>query len=62
MMFAGILVAMIAAAFIYAKGYEGGAGVQEGVRFGALIGLFMAGSGSGITRSSTSAAGSRRRW
>jgi len=42
-LFAGILVAMIAAAYIYAKGYEGGSGIAEGVRFGVCIGLFAAG-------------------
>lgn len=41
LMFAGILVAMIAAAFIYAKGYEGGSGVAEGVRFGFLLAVFV---------------------
>ena len=40
-MFAGILVAMIVAATIYAKGYEGGNGVAEGARFGVLIALFI---------------------
>ena len=34
---------MFVAAYIYAKGYEGGAGLQEGARFGALFGLFIAG-------------------
>ena len=41
LMFAGILVAMIAAAFIYAKGYEGGSGVAEGARFGFLLAIFV---------------------
>jgi hypothetical protein len=41
LMFAGILVAMIAAAAIYAKGYEGGSGVAEGARFGALMAVFV---------------------
>ena len=41
-MFLGILVAMAVMAFIYAKGYDGGNGLQEGVRFGVLIGLFNA--------------------
>jgi hypothetical protein len=41
-LFAGLLISMLVAAFIYAKGYEGGAGLLEGTRFGALIGLFMA--------------------
>jgi hypothetical protein len=42
-LFGGILLAMFAAAYIYAKGYEGGSGFQEGMRFGALIGLLMVG-------------------
>jgi hypothetical protein len=41
-LFAGLLISMLVAVFIYAKGYEGGAGLPEGARFGALIGLFMA--------------------
>ena len=45
-LFAGLLLTMFVAAYIYAKGYEGGAGVQEGARFGALVGLFMAGIGA----------------
>jgi hypothetical protein len=42
-LFAGILIAMAAAAYIYAKGYEGGSGFAEGVRFGMCIGVFAAG-------------------
>ncbi len=42
-LFLGILVAMFAAAYMYAKGYEGGSGVQEGVRFGAAVGVLMIG-------------------
>jgi hypothetical protein len=41
LMFAGILVAMIVAAAIYAKGYEGGSGVGEGARFGFLLAVFV---------------------
>jgi hypothetical protein len=41
MMFAGILLGMFALAWIYAKGYEGGSGVAEGARFGAVVGLMM---------------------
>ena len=41
-MFVGILVAMIAVSAIYAKGYEGGPGVGEGLRFGLLVGVFAA--------------------
>ncbi|HEY7291073.1 MAG TPA: DUF1761 family protein [Vicinamibacterales bacterium] len=42
-LFGGILVAMFAASFIYAKGYEGGSGFEEGARFGVAIGLFAVG-------------------
>ena len=35
-------IAMFVMSFIYAKGYEGGSGLMEGFRFGALIGLFLA--------------------
>jgi hypothetical protein len=48
LMFAGILVAMIAAAAIYAKGYEGGSGVAEGARFGVLIAVFIVGVFTGV--------------
>ena|SRR5260221_704184 len=41
LMFAGILVAMMAASAIYAKGYEGGSAVAEGARFGLLIAVFV---------------------
>jgi hypothetical protein len=44
LMFVGLLVAMFALAYIYAKGYEGGPGFQEGLRFGVLIGIFVAGA------------------
>jgi hypothetical protein len=33
---------------MYAKGYEGGSGVREGMRFGALIGLLMVGYVAGV--------------
>jgi hypothetical protein len=46
-LFAGLLIMMLVAAFIYAKGYEGGAAFPEGARFGALIGLFMAATALG---------------
>ena len=42
-MIVGTLVAMFAVAYIYAKGYEGGGGIQEGLRFGVLMGLFVVG-------------------
>lgn len=35
------LIAMLVLSFMYAKGYEG-RGLLEGVRFGALVGLFLA--------------------
>jgi len=42
-LFGGILLAMLIASYIYAKGYEGGSGVQEGMRFGVLVGLLVFG-------------------
>lgn len=41
LMFGGVLVAIVVATLIYAKGYEGGSGAVEGARFGALLGLFV---------------------
>jgi hypothetical protein len=41
--FVGTLVAALAAAYIYTKGYEGGSGLTEGLSFGFVIGLFAAG-------------------
>lgn len=43
LMFGGILLGMFALAWIYAKGYEGGSGVTEGARFGAVVGLMLIG-------------------
>jgi hypothetical protein len=43
LMFAGGLLAMFALAYIYAKGYEGGSGIQEGLRFGVLLAIFTFG-------------------
>ena len=40
---AGAFIAVLAATFIYAKGYEGKSGVEEGLRFGAVIGVFVVG-------------------
>jgi putative effector of murein hydrolase LrgA (UPF0299 family) len=40
---AGTLLAMFALTYIYAKGYEGRGGVMEGLRFGAVLGLFLFG-------------------
>jgi hypothetical protein len=48
LMFAGILVGMFAVTYIYAKGYEGGRGLQEGLRFGLVIGIFHAGYFIGV--------------
>lgn len=31
----------LAFAYAYAKGYEGGSGLQEGLRFGVLVGLLL---------------------
>ena len=42
LMFAFLFVALLVVAMIFAKGYEGGSGVAEGVRFGALLGIFVA--------------------
>ena len=54
LMFLGVLVGMFFACWIYAKGYEGGTGLSEGVRFGGLMGLlmgaYMAGVNYGIMR------------
>ena len=36
------LAAIIVLAIMYVKGYEGGSGAAEGVRFGLLIGIFAA--------------------
>jgi hypothetical protein len=35
------LVGFFAFAYAYAKGYEGGNGLQEGLRFGVLIGIML---------------------
>jgi hypothetical protein len=42
-LFCGIFIAMLAASFIYAKGYEGGAPISEGVRFGLAVGILEIG-------------------
>ena len=47
LMFGGIFVAIVVVAIMYAKGYERG-GVVEGVRFGLLLGLFVAFAFSGV--------------
>ena len=43
LMAAGGLLAMFALAYMYAKGYEGGSGAVEGLRFGILLGIFVVG-------------------
>ena len=48
LMFVGILFAMFIATYLYAKGYEGGSGMQEGMRFGVLVGLLMVGYVAGV--------------
>src|SRR5207253_1724257 len=40
-MFCGIFVAMLAAVAIYSKGIESKGGAAEGMRFGALLGVFL---------------------
>lgn len=41
LMFVGLLVAIVIAATMYAKGYEGGSGAAEGLRFGLMLGAFV---------------------
>jgi hypothetical protein len=40
------LIAFLAFAYAYAKGYEGGKGIQEGLRFGVLVGVLLIGFGT----------------
>ena len=47
-MFVGVFFAMLVATYLYAKGYEGGSGLQEGMRFGVLIGLLTVGYVAGV--------------
>jgi hypothetical protein len=47
-MFGCIFVGLLVAAYIYAKGYDGGSGVAEGVRFGLLLGVFVASVFAGV--------------
>jgi hypothetical protein len=42
-LFLGIFISMLAATFIYAKGYEGGQAVSEGLRFGIAAGILLIG-------------------
>jgi len=44
--FVGMFLAMLAASYIFTKGYEGGSAVKEGLGFGIVIGLFAAGYAS----------------
>lgn len=39
--FAFALIGFFAFAYAYAKGYEGGRGSQEGLRFGVLVGMLL---------------------
>jgi hypothetical protein len=41
LMFLGILAAMLVASWIFAKGYEGGSGVVEGLKYGVTLALLM---------------------
>jgi hypothetical protein len=43
--FAFLLVGFFAFAYAYAKGYEGGNGIVEGIRFGVLVSLIVIGFG-----------------
>ena len=43
--FVFLLLGFFAFAYAYAKGYEGGYGVMEGVRFGVLVALIVIGFG-----------------
>jgi len=45
--FVFLLIGFFAFAYAYAKGYEGGNGVMEGVRFGVLAALIIIGFGTG---------------
>jgi hypothetical protein len=44
--FGAALVGFFAFAYAYAKGYEGGQGRQEGLRFGVLVGILLCAFGS----------------
>jgi hypothetical protein len=43
LIFLGTFIGIMTLAFVYAKGYEGGQGLPEGLRFGAVLGVFMTG-------------------
>ena len=40
--YGGSLIGFFVFAYAYAKGYEGGTGVVEGLRYGVLVGLLLA--------------------
>ena len=44
--FGAQLLAFFVFAYMYAKGYEGTSGLQEGLRFGVLVGLLLLGFSS----------------
>jgi hypothetical protein len=41
--FGATLVGFFAFAYAFAKGYEGGRGIQEGLRFGVIVGIILVG-------------------
>ena len=41
LMFGGLFVAIVVVTMMYAKGYEGGSGAAEGLRFGLMLGVFV---------------------
>jgi len=45
-LFVGLLLGALAAAYIYAVGYEGKSGVAEGFRFGVALSVFVTGYAS----------------
>jgi hypothetical protein len=47
-MFVCILVGLLVAGYVYAKGYDGGNGLAEGFRFGLLLGIFVAAAFGGV--------------
>jgi hypothetical protein len=44
LMFGGSLLGFFALAYIFAKGHEGGSGLQEGLRFGIVLAIFELGA------------------
>ena len=52
LMMAGVLVGMVFATWIFAKGRESGSGLMQGALFGITMGLFMAAYMSEIGRAS----------